>query len=284
MNLENKKILIIRLSSLGDIILTTPLLRLLKRKFPSAKIDYLCKAQFIDAVKHNPNVDKIYEYNESNELIEELKNSSYDLIIDLHNNFRSGKLASKLKVKRLYFSKPSLKKFLLVNFKINYLNPAVSIAERYISVVPGLKPDGKGAELFLTEGLVPELKENGNYIGICPGAQHFTKQYPLDYHFKLIKLIIKRDFIPVLFGGKSDRELCSKIKNEIPEVVDLSNDNKLLQTAANMKMCKLVICNDSGLMHTASALGVPVIALFGSTVREFGFSPYNAKNLILENN
>ncbi|MCH7517107.1 MAG: hypothetical protein IIB08_08330 [Bacteroidetes bacterium] len=84
--------------------------------------------------------------------------------------------------------------------------------------------------------------------------------------------------------GKDDKQICRKIVSNLSSAINLSNDNDILQTAADMKMCKAVYCNDSGLMHTATAVSVPVIAFFGSTVREFGFAPYNSINIILENN
>ena len=88
----------------------------------------------------------------------------------------------------------------------------------------------------------------------------------------------------VIFGGKSDKQLCEEISKEISGSVDLCNDDDILKTAENMRICKAIICNDSGLMHAASACGVPVLAIFGSSVKEFGFLPYKSKNLILENN
>ena len=94
---------------------------------------------------------------------------------------------------------------------------------------------------------------------------------------------MKLGFKIVLFGGKSDEELCKAISGNIQGCVNLQNDDQVLQTAADMKKCKLILTNDSGLMHTASAVGVPLIAVFGSTVREFGFIPVGTQNLILEN-
>jgi len=105
-----------------------------------------------------------------------------------------------------------------------------------------------------------------------------------EYFVELGKLLSKAGFSIVLFGGKDDREICSDISSKIPGSIDLSSDNDLLQTAKDMTFCKAVVCNDSGLMHTASTVQTPVVALFGSTVREFGFAPYGTKNLILENN
>ncbi len=279
-----KKILIVRLSSLGDILLTTPVIRALKIKYPGSEIDFVCKEQFIDAVKYNPHLSNKYIYVDEPDFYSKLQERKYDLILDLHNNFRSRKISQILKVETARFQKPSIRKFLLVKFKINRLLPVVSIPERYASALNGLKLDGKGLELFLPENISSNLNDGKQYIGICPGSQHFTKQYPIDYQKRFAELLLSKGFTPVLFGGSSDREVCAEIASSVNGVIDLSNDNDLFKTAADMKKCKLLVCNDSGLMHTATALKLPVIAIFGSTVKEFGFSPYGTKNLVLENN
>lgn len=284
MQWDNKKIVIIRLSSLGDVLLTTPVVRSLKKALNAARVDFVCKEQFIDAVKYNPNIDRAIVYSDTKEFYDELLSNRYDAVIDLHNNLRSRKISVKLKTDLFRFTKPSLKKFLLVKFKWNLLNPPVSIVERYASSVPGLKLDSGGLELFIPEEILPRLNKDRNYVGICPGSQHFTKQYPVEYQIELCNLLIDNGFIPVLFGGKSDREICKYIADEVKGALDLSNDDKLFETAANMKLCRAVICNDSGLMHTAAALRVPVAAIFGSTVKEFGFAPYGTKSIIIENN
>ncbi|NOX19181.1 MAG: glycosyltransferase family 9 protein [Chlorobi bacterium] len=144
--------------------------------------------------------------------------------------------------------------------------------------------DGKSAELFIPNSIQPELKPDKKYIGFCPGSRHFTKMWLPDYFIELGKLLTGAGFAIVLFGGKDDREICSKISKQIDNSIDLSDDDNLLQTAKDMTRCKAVVCNDSGLMHAAAAVQTPVIALFGSTVREFGFAPYGVKHLILENN
>jgi heptosyltransferase-2 len=108
--------------------------------------------------------------------------------------------------------------------------------------------------------------------------------WPKEYYIELGNQLSKKGFKILLFGGKEDRDICSTLNDEIESSLDLSNDNDLIDLAANMKICKAVICNDSGLMHTALAVRVPVITIFGSTVKEFGFAPYKGHNLVLENN
>jgi len=182
------------------------------------------------------------------------------------------------------FHKPSLKKFLLVKFKLNLLKEIIPISVRYAESIPNFTLDEKGLEIFINSHENSVLKSGENYIGFCPGSQHKTKMWPEKYYIELGKLLNNSGKTIVLFGGKDDLNVCKKISDLIPNSINLSNNNELLKTAEEMKKCEAIICNDSGLMHLALAANVPVIAIFGSTVKEFGFAPYKGKNLILENN
>ena len=288
MNIENaNRILVIRFSSLGDILLTTPFLRVLQKKAPTARIDYLVKAIFIDAVKLNPNLHEIFAWQTKEELekvVVELKSKKYDFVIDLQNNFRSKRVVSRLGIDSFAFKKPNLKKFLLVQLKLNLLKDKTPIPKKYIEVVPELEMDNFGLELFLPENIKIEIESKKNVIGLAPGAFHYTKRWPIEYYAELGDMLKKDGFEIVIFGGKSDREICNKLGKKIEGSRDLSNDNQLFSTAADMKKCKLIVCNDSGLMHTATSVGVPVVSIFGSTVKEFGFAPFGVKSLIIENN
>jgi lipopolysaccharide heptosyltransferase II len=289
LNINNfKKLLIIRLSSLGDILLTTPLLRTLKEKYPAIEIDFILKGQFKDVLIQNPDINKLFIYNEEKTvfslLIKEMKNREYDLIIDLQNNLRSKKIADRFKVKKLKFNKRDLDKFLLVNFKINRLRKAGSIPERYASTFDKFHLDNEGLDLFTNKKSSDLFVKNKKYIGLCPGARHFTKMWPKEYYIRLGNLLMKENYNISLLGGKEDKEICKEISTQIPDSINLSNNDDILQTAADMKKCDAIVCNDSGLMHAACAVKIPVLTFFGSTVKEFGFVPYKNKNTILENN
>jgi lipopolysaccharide heptosyltransferase II len=281
-NYDFKKILVIRLSSLGDVLLTTPVLRALKQKFRMSEIHFLVKPQFADAVRYNPNILKIHEYEPEIKSI--LGKERFDLIIDLQNNFRSRDVRRGLKSEIRKFSKPTLKKWLLVNTKINLLKDLKTIPLRYSETIENLQLDSNGLDLFLPDNLESELENEKKYIGICPGAQHFTKRWPKEYFIKLGNILIENNYGVVLFGGKSDKEICSDISAGIDNCINLQNENELFKIAASIKKCKLIISNDTGLMHVASAMNVPVISIFGSSVKEFGFVPYNVKSKVLENN
>ncbi len=281
-----KRILVIRLSSLGDILLTTPLVRTLKNNYPQLNIDFLIKPQYEDIYKFNPRLNSLmhYEKDKINETLNQLNKNHYNLVIDLHNNFRSRSLTNKLKVPVFRFGKKSIEKFLLVNFKINRLKNEPQIPVRYAHTIPGFNLDNNGLELFIHEGLINKFDESINYIGLCPGSRHYTKKWPAEYFIELGKKLTENGFRIILFGGKDDSDICKEINHSIPHSLNLCNEDKLLMTASGMKNCKAVICNDSGLMHLACSVNIPVVMIMGSTVKKFGFTPYKNKNLILENN
>lgn len=279
-------VLVIRLSSLGDILLTTPLIRSLKKKYPYIKIDFILREEYQDLLKFNPQINKLFLFRkETNEhFIKEIKGNNYDLVIDLQNNLRSRKLRNAVNTKTIKkFSKRTIDKFLLVKFKINRLNNAPQIPVRYAEALKEVQLDDDGLDLF-TGDIKPVISENEKYyIGFSPGSRHFTKMWPKEYFIELGKMLNDVNYTVVLFGGKDDKEICKEIEKDLRDVINLSNNDEILKTAVNMKECCAVVCNDSGLMHAACAMKIPVLALYGSTVREFGFTPYRNKNLILEN-
>jgi heptosyltransferase-2 len=280
------RIIIIRLSSLGDILLTTPLIRSIKKQYENIKIDFLLREEYKDTLSYNPYINKLYFYqrNDNSKVFESLSSSKYDLCIDLQNNLRSAKVVSLLNCSNVKFQKHTIDKFLLVNFKINRLRDLPSIPVRYASSLKGFQLDDEGLDLFLPEGIKTSIKNQGNTIGFCPGSRHLTKMWPEEYFIELGSRLLSEGFNIALLGGKSDREVCKRISEKIPSSVDLSNNDDLLGIASEMKNCKLIVCNDSGMLHTACAVKTPVTVFFGSTVSEFGFTPYNNKNLILQNN
>jgi len=287
MNLEKvKKILIIRLSSLGDILLTTPLLRSLKRIHPNISIDFMLREEYEDILIHNPNVNKLYKYAESKLEKQVLFNSiiahNYELVIDLQNNFRSRELTRILKCPVFKLKKRHIDKFLFVYFKINKLQDAPPIPVRYANAFNKFELDNNGLD-FRTDNQPNEQLQTGEkFVGLCPGARHYTKRWPKGYYAELGKLLESNKYKVVMLGGKDDKDLCNRIAKELSNPINLCNENNATQTAADMMMCKVVYCNDSGLMHLATAVNVPAIAFFGSTVREFGFFPYKSKSLVME--
>jgi heptosyltransferase-2 len=281
-------LLIVRLSSLGDILLTTPLIRTVKQTYPDVAVDFVLREEYRDLLRFNPYLRNIYFYKSNKKEQKNLKdticNNNYELVIDLQNNLRSRLLLKCYSRSTIRFPKKSIDKFLLVHFKINRLKDAKPVPIRYAQTIEGFKLDDKGLDLFTENKPNQSLVNNKRLIGFCPGSIHFTKMWPKKYFIHLGKLLEGSGYKVVLFGGKDDNQICTRIAPQLSSAINLCNDNDILQTAADMKMCDAIYCNDSGLMHTATAVNIPVITFFGSTVREFGFTPYNQNNLILENN
>lgn len=208
--------------------------------------------------------------------------NNYELVIDLQNNLRSREIVRPLHGQILRFKKNNFKKFILVHFKINKLKDAPQIPVRYAETA-GVDLDTEGLDFFVENLPDSRLDKNEKYIGLCPGAKHFTKRWPTEYFIELGKKLESSGYKVVLFGGLSEAVITGEIGNNLSSAQNLCCDS-ILQAAANMKMCKAIFTNDSGAMHLACAMKVPVIAFFGSTVREFGFFPYKAKSIQLENN
>jgi heptosyltransferase-2 len=280
-----QKILIIRLSSIGDILLTTPLIRSIKKINPEIQIDFVLKEEFFELVKNNPNLTNIHIYTkqsfEKQILINTLRSNNYEIVIDLQNNLRSREITRSLHCRILRFKKNSINKFLLVHFKINKLKDAPQIPIRYAEAA-GVELDTEGLDFFTDNEPDPKLKTDEKYIGLCPGAKHFTKRWPKEYFIEMAKRLESTGYKVVFFGGLEEVELCFEMGNQIENALNLCNTN-ILQVGSDMKMCRAIYTNDSGLMHLASAVKVPVIAFFGSTVKEFGFYPYKTKYIELEN-
>ena len=282
-----KKILIIRLSSLGDIILTTPLLRSLKEKYPEMQIDFCIREEFHDVIRHSPYKSEVYIYKPVPEAVAELTTqivaNKYDAILDLQNNFRTKQLLKDIKVPIFKFKKHSIAKFLLVNFKLKRLSNLPQIPVRYAKALKHFELDNSGADIFLPEGITSDLPPSDKYIGLCPGSIHYTKMWPSSYYSELGEILNLHRYKVVLFGGKKEKALCESFMKHIPGAINLCNDDDLYRTCINMKQCKAVVTNDSGLMHVAAAMNIPVLAIFGSTVKEFGFTPYKTKSTVIEN-
>jgi len=281
--IKKNKFLVIRLSSLGDVILATAFLRCLKKTYPYLLVDFLVKEQYADVLKINPYINCIFIYpadNKTENLIKNLKNEKYDEVIDLQNNFRSQSITSKLNAQIYRYKKPSLKKFILVNFKINLYNEIKTIPQMYCEARPGVKYDGAPPEIYCAETNI--AKPENKLVVLCPGSKHFSKMWPEEYYLELSKMLTSNGFSVFVTGGSSDKQICNYISENNPEVKDYSNNNVLSETAGVINIADAVVCNDSGLMHIASALGRKGFAVFGSSVREFGFAP--AGNLeIVEN-
>lgn len=279
------KILICRLSSLGDILLVSPVIDAIKRKNSTLKIDFLVKQKFVDSIKFNPNIQNIIEYDSFDyiDLRKKIISEGYDLILDLQNNLRTKLLFIFIGIKKSSVNKPTFKKQLLVKLKINYFDKNFNIPSLYAEAAKLILSNQDRLSFYNNLGRVYRNSEAKNVIGFCPGAKHFTKIWPEEYFAELGNYLNKIGYKIFLFGGSLEKKVCERLQAKILNSIDYSNDNKLFSTADAMRNCELIITNDSALMHLAAAINIPIVAIFGSSVKEFGFSPFNVEHRIVEN-
>lgn len=273
------KFLIIRFSSIGDIVLTTPVVRCLKKQVLTAEVHYLTKPSFKAVVASNPYIDKVhYLQDDFDAMIAALQEEDFDYVIDLHHNLRTLKVKRALGKQSFSFNKLNIPKWLLTNFKVNRM-PDVHIVDRYLATLQsfGIRNDGAGLDYFIPEE--DKVKENdiptahhAGYIGVVIGAALNTKKYPLD---KLKALCASIQHPIILLGGKEDAAQGDAIaETDKVKIYNACGKFNLNESADLVRRAKLIITNDTGLMHIAAAFNKPIISIWGNTVPEFGMYPY----------
>jgi ADP-heptose:LPS heptosyltransferase len=304
--MPKQKILILRFSSIGDIVLTSPIIRALKTQLEDAEIHFCTKNQFNSILEANPYIDKIHLLeNDLNGLIKQLQSEQFDHIIDLHNNLRTRIIKFRLSSSNNSFDKLNWQKWLIVNFKINKL-PNIHIVDRYYdTVIPlGIKKDSLGLDYFIPEkdeveiDWLPETHRKG-YVAFAIGGQLNTKKLPVE---RMIELCDKINKPMIVLGGKEDIEVGERLEdffNREHEVEDLKEALEALgkkaiifnacgkfnlnQSASILKGASHVFSHDTGLMHIAAAFKKNIFSIWGNTIPEFGMYPYQTKFTILEN-
>lgn len=300
-NNQIRKILVIRFSSIGDIVLTTGFVRILRNKFPDAKIDFLIYKPFREIYELNPHIDQIItcEKNATDSTIRILKNNitrnhgTYDIIFDLHNNSISNKFSENFGAIVHKVDKRRIFKLKLVWLKKGIGESYRQIHDIYLDTMKnyGIEDDGLGLEFWLSND-----KENTNYlpfqrqfrridklnIVVAPGAHFKTKQWGYLNYAHLIRKLKPLTNKVTLVGGLNDSVHAQKIIELNPDVINLCGKTNLIKTCEEIDNADLLITNDTGVMHIAAARKVPVVTIFGSSVKELGFEPYAVKHLLIE--
>jgi len=274
------KILVVRFSSIGDVVLATPVVRALKQQLPDSEIHFITKKAFQRVLENNPNIDKLFTIEKSiSEVIDELKKEKYDFLIDLHKNTRTLALKWKLGVKNYSFPKLNIGKWLLVNFKKDYL-PKEHVVDRYFKAVESL---GVKNDLFPCDFYIDPKDEvntgdqfgipSKGFVAIAIGAQFATKRMPEN---KLIQIISKIEQPVVLLGGSTDAVQANILVNAFPDkkIVSACGNFNLSQSADLVRQALVLLTNDTGMMHIASCFEIPIVSVWGNTVPEFGMYPY----------
>lgn len=292
------KILVLRFSSIGDIVLTTPVVRALAQQVPGAEVHFATKPGYRSLLEPNPYIAKVHCLTGSlGELVEALKAEQFDYIIDLHNNLRTRLIKLRLGVKSSSFDKLNWQKWLLVNFKIDKL-PRVHIVQRYLAAAAplGIKDDGRGLDYFIPASqevdlnTLPAAFQQG-YVAVAIGAQHATKRLPLE---KLVELCAKLAPRPImLLGGPEDAAEAEAVMVAINQhspshsvtpspIANGCGRYSLHQSASLLRQADFVVSHDTGLMHIAAAFGKEIFSVWGNTVPAFGMYPYRTEFKVLE--
>lgn len=282
------KILVIRFSSIGDIVLTTPVLRCLKQQIPGAKVHFCTKKTYISIIETNPYVDRCYSLDSGlYKLIWQLRTEKYDYIIDLHNNVRTKLIKASLNVQSFAINKLNVRKWLYVHLKAD-LMPDKHIVDRYLSTaVPlGVRDDGLGLDFFISPqdhvslNRLPVTHQSG-YVAYAIGGQHGTKRLPIH---RMIELCRKIGSAIILLGGPEDRQTGEQVVDAVGNelIYNACGQYNLSQSASLLQQSSVVFSHDTGLMHIAAAFGKKVYSIWGSTTPQFGMYPYKTPYVVLE--
>lgn len=289
------KFLIIRLSSLGDIVLTTPVIKALKERYPDAVVDFLVKKEYHNLLSVNPHLNRIITLDSNGvhkglngllKISKELRAGGYTHVIDLHGNLRSRIITSFLPgAKTLRYDKQVVKRRLILSgFKVKTRHTVGAYLASLLPLGIGMqehlpnpsiyisKDEEDGAKRFLAQA---GISEGEVLIGIAPGARWPTKRWIEDGFIEIGRKAVKELGARVLiFGGPDETDLSKRVAAEVGnKALSVAGVAGLKETAALIKRCKVFVSNDSGPMHIATAVGTPVVAIFGPTVQGFGFSP-----------
>jgi lipopolysaccharide heptosyltransferase II len=292
-------ILVVRFSSIGDILLTTPLLRAIRTKWPGARVTVLTRRQYVSLVSDNPNVTEVFGIGPqqgARSIAAQIKAVKYSHILDLQGGLRTFPLRLLAPGPWYGYSHRRLARAFLIRFKHNRYQEHVPVAERYFEAASdlGVEPDGGPPEFYLNP--VSEEKAAGwlararvgtkrPMVAIAPGAAHATKRWPVEHWIKLVRQIVNTGADVVALGGPEDSAVGAEIAARGgPYVASAAGDVNLQETGGILRRAAALISGDTGVMHMATGVGTPVVAMFGPTVRQFGYFPYNAHASVVERN
>ena len=288
-----QKILIIRFSSIGDLVLISHFIRNFHQQYPSCDIHLVIRSEFKSLYVFHPVVRKIwcFEKGDLKKLIGNFRKENYDIIFDLQGNLKSrfiSAFCTSVPVFRTHMHR--LRRFLLVRYKLNTYKNIEPVPLRHLKIAQkfDVKDDQSGLELFVAKNIIESIESRiptSPFVVLAPGASRNTKRWPVDKYIEISYYLQDKGIQVVLLGGESDRPICREIEEfkRSGGITNLAGKLSLIQTAAVLKKSSLLISNDTGVMHMGTALQIPVIAIFGPTTQEFGFYPFRGKTQVVEN-
>lgn len=296
------KILVVRLSSIGDIILTTPLLRSLRTSCPEARITFLIKKQYEELLAASPYIDELITFDKKDglkglrKIKHYLKEQHFDLYLDIHKNWRSRYLRFCLHAgKTTTYRKLILKRTLLIWFRINLYRVIKPVYQRYFDSVKdlGIQYDGRGTEIHVPPDKSEKIRHllsdagytfDGPLVILCPSATYFNKRWKSEGFIETARYLIReKSAFVIIHGGREDTGLCKDIAGGIgPRAVSMAGLLSLSESAALLRFATVVVANDSGLLHMAQSQKKPVVGIYGATTRELGYFPVEQNSTVIE--
>jgi heptosyltransferase-2 len=296
-NAPTPHILAVRFSSIGDILLATPLLRALRRRHPEARIDFLTKAAYHPLLSDNPHLDEVLALEPGQPLpalARALRARRPTHLLDLHGSVRTRVLRLLVPGRWSGYRKRKVARELLIQTKRDCYGTVLPVAERYFEAARHLdvRPDGEPPEFYLGAAAVERagawLAEAGlgidrPLVALAPGATHFTKRWPVRRWVSLVETLTARGFDLAVVGGAEESALCQTVAAAgVGRARSTAGLLGLQESGAVIGQARVLVSGDTGVMHMATGVGTPVVALFGPTVRAFGFVPYRAPSMVLE--
>ncbi len=283
-----KKILIIRFNSIGDIVLTSSVIRALDEE--GYEVHYLSKIAYQSLLLNNHRVTKHFAFEDNLDVvIDLLKAENYYCVIDLHNNYRSAKVCRSLKVKYYNLTKKRVELFLLTKMGIGRRQQE-HIVDRFMEVASPLLSDNKKSQVEfyipeVTVSKVDKLALPAQYITLSVGAAFYTKQIPFDL---LGDIVAGIDIPIVLLGGRDDMSKANSLKEiHVEGVINLCGKLTIEESAEVIRRSEVLLTADTGLKHIGATLDVNIVAIYGSTHPILGYTPYyndDNKAIIIQNN
>ena len=289
-------VLAVRFSSIGDVLLTTPLLRAIRLRHSDARVTVLTKPGYVPLLSHNPHVSQVLEAAPDRPLrflARQLRAGRYTHLLDLHDSLRSRLLRAMVPGAWGTYPKHRLARAALIYTKRDYYRDRRPVAERYFDAARALDvtPDGQRPDFFLSPDSERETDTwlarsrlgQGRVIALAPGAAHATKRWPVEHWRWLAGRLLEQDLSIAIVGGTDDVILGDALVNGAPgRIANAAGRFGLQGTGALLRRAAALVSGDTGVMHMAVAVGTPVVALFGPTVRRFGFFPYTSRADVIE--
>ena len=289
-------ILVVRFSSIGDLILTTPLLRALRGRHPSARISVVVREDMADVLRHNPRISDLITWRRGSSLLDlarQLRAQEWTHRLDLHGSLRTFLLRQLVGGEWGSYAKHRGRRRQLIRSGGQRGGFLGAVADRYFEAAKGLDvvPDGGPAEVFTSTVeesaaaaflAAHHLGQSRGLVAVSPGAAHFTKRWPTEYWIALVKELAERNDVVVL-GGPGDRDVAAAMAAAGGDrAASAAGEFSIAGTAALLKRVRVVAVGDTGVLHLATAVGTPVVGLYGPTVEQFGFFPYHARAAVLQ--